>query len=72
MAKFKVLDIRKLPSPDASRVGHLDHLVTYQLDPLRTYFVRIPKDVLEEKDIVDAVTAELASIERFTGKEFTT
>jgi len=50
MAKFKVLDIRKIPSPDDARVGRLDHLVTYQLDAFRTYMVRIPKDRIEEPD----------------------
>lgn len=70
MAKFKVLDVRKIPSPDEARVGRLDHLVTYQLDPFRTYMVRIPKDSIEESDIMEAVKADLESIERFTGKEF--
>lgn len=72
MAKFKVLDVRKIPSPDEGRVGRLDHLVTYQLDPFRTYMVRVPKDSIEENDIVEAVKADLEAIERFTGKEFAT
>jgi uncharacterized protein YfaT (DUF1175 family) len=72
MAKFKVLDVRKIPSPEDSRIGRLDHLVTYQLDPFRTYMVRIPKDSIEEKDIVEAVRTDLEGIERFTGKEFST
>ena len=72
MATFKVLDVRKIPSPEDARVGKLDHLVTYQLDPFRTYMVRIPKDVIEESDITEAVKKDLEAIERFTGKEFTT
>jgi len=71
MGTFKVLDVRKIPSPDDSRVGKLDHLVTYQLDAFRTYMVRIPKDVIEESDVIEAVKKDLESIERFTGKEFT-
>lgn len=70
MATFKVLDVRKIPSPEDSRVGKLDHLVTYQLDPFRTYMVRIAKDVIEAGDIKDAVKKDLEAIERFTGKEF--
>jgi len=70
MATFKVLDIRKIPSPDSNRAGRLDHLVTYQLDAYRTYMVRIPKETIDEKDIIDAVKGDLAGIERFTGKEF--
>lgn len=70
MAAFKVLDVRKIPSPEEHRVGKLDHLVTYQLDPFRTYMVRIPKDVIEASDIIEAVKKDLEAIERFTGKEF--
>jgi len=70
MAKFKVLDVRKIPSPDEHRIGQLDHLVTYKLDEFRTYMVRIPKDPITKDDIKDAVKADLEAIERFTGKEF--
>lgn len=70
MATFKVLDVRRVPSPDNDRVGKMDQLVTYQLDPFRTYMVRIAKDTIEESDILEAVKKDLAAIERFTGKEF--
>jgi len=70
MVKFKVLDVRKIPSPDEARVGRLDHLITYQLDAFRTYMVRIPKDTIEESDVIEAVKRDLEGIERFTGKEF--
>jgi len=33
---------------------------------------RIPKDTIEETDIIEAVKADLESIERFTGKELST
>jgi len=72
MATFKVLDVRKIPSPEDARVGKLDHLVTYQLDAFRTYMVKIPKDTIEEADIKEAVKKDLEAIERFTGKEFST
>lgn len=70
MATFKVLDVRRVPSPDNDRVGRMDSLVTYQLDPFRTYMVRIPKDDIVEADILAAVKKDLEGIERFTGKEF--
>jgi len=70
MAKFKVLDIRKVPSGQADRAGRMDHLVTFQLDPLRTYFTAISKDTIDDKDIIEAVKAELEGMQRFTGKEF--
>lgn len=72
MAKFTVEDIRKVPSPDEGRAGKMDHLVTYKLDAFRVYMVRIPKETIAEADITEAVKADLASIEKFTGKEFST
>lgn len=72
MAKFKVLDVRKIPSPDIGRAGRMDHLVTYQLDAFRTYMVRIPNETIDDKDVIEAVKVDLAGIERFTGKEFST
>lgn len=72
MAKFTVEDIRKIPSPEDGRAGRLDHLVTYKLDKFRVYMVTIPKDVITEADIKEAVKADLEAIERFTGKEFET
>lgn len=70
MATFKIKDVRKIPSPDNERVGRLDYLVTYELDPFRVYMVRIPKDVLTEDDIKAAVKKDLEGIAQFTGKEF--
>jgi hypothetical protein len=72
MAKFKVKDVRKIPSPDDDRVGRLDYLVTYELDAFRVYFVRIPKDTVDENDVIAAVKKDIEDAERFTGKEFET
>jgi len=67
---FKIIDTRRIPSPDADRVGRLDYLVTYQLDPLRTFIVRIPVDDLTEEIIRDHVRKDLDSMKRFAGREF--
>lgn len=68
---FKVIDTRRVPSSDPARLGHLDWLVTYQLDAYRTYMVPVPKDELTESDITEAVRKDLEAIGRWTGKEFT-
>lgn len=70
MARFKVVDVRKIPSALNNRIGKMDFLVTYQIDALRTSMVTISKDELTEQDIVAAVKADLEQIERYTGKEF--
>lgn len=72
MAKFKVSDIRKIPSGDPGRIGKMDYIVTYQLDPLHVYMVTINKDEIAEADIVEAVKADLSSMARFINKELDT
>lgn len=69
MAKFKVIDVRRVPSAESARLGKLDYLVTYQLDQFRTYMVTIPKDELSEEIIREAVKKDLEAMEKFTGKE---
>jgi len=68
---FKVIDVRRIPSAEPSRVGKLDFLVTYQLDAYRTYMVTIPRDELSEDVIREAVSKDIAAIEKWTGTEFT-
>ena len=72
MAKFKITDIRKIPSGQSARVGRMDYIVTYQLDPLHTYMITIAKDVITEEDIKQAVKDDLANMGRFVGKELDT
>jgi len=68
---FKVIDTRRIPSAEPTRIGKLDWLVTYQLDAYRTYMVTIPQDELSEADIKDAVRKDIEAIGRWVGQEFT-
>ena len=68
---FKVIDTRRIPSSDPTRLGKLDWLVTYQLDAYRTYMVTIPKDELTEDEIKEAVRKDIEAIGRWVGQEFT-
>lgn len=68
---FKVIDTRRIPSSEPTRIGKLDWLVTYQLDAYRTYMVTIPQDTLSEDLIKEAVRKDIEAIGRWTGHEFT-
>jgi len=68
---FKVIDVRRIPSAEPSRIGKLDYLVTYQLDPMRVYIVTIAQDVLTESIIKEAIRKDLEAMQAWTGKEFT-
>ena len=67
---FKVIDVRRIPSAAPNRTGKLDHLVTYQLDPFKTYMVVIAEDTLTDENLKAAVKKDLEAMERFSGKEF--
>lgn len=68
--KFKVFDVRKVPSGDPARVGKYDQLVMYELDPMRRYIVRIPEEDFSEDRMIEAVKADMAERAKFTGKEY--
>ena len=68
---FKVIDTRRIPSTEPGRLGKLDWLVTYQLDPYRTYSLKIAEDELTDEIIKEAVRKDIEAVQRFAGKEFT-
>ena len=68
--KFKVFDIRRVPSGDVERVGKYDQLVMYELDPMRRYILRIPEEEYSEERMIRAVKEDIATREAVTGKEY--
>jgi hypothetical protein len=68
--KFKVFDIRKVPSADPARIGKYDQLVMYELDPMRRYIVRIPEEEFTEQKMIEAIKADMAERAQFAGKEY--
>lgn len=68
--KFKIFDVRRVPSAEPERVGKYDQLVMYELDPMRRYIVRIPEEEFSEERMKRAVKEDMAQRELFTGKEY--
>ena len=68
--KFKVSDVRRVPSADPDRLGKFDQLVMYELDPMRRYIVRIPEEEFNEDRMKHAVKEDIAERERYAGKEY--
>lgn len=67
--KVKILDERSIPSGDPERVGRFDTLVTYQIDPLRTYVVVIPKEKFSDEAMKEAIQKDMAAREKIVGRE---
>lgn len=68
--KFKVFDIRSVPSGEPARVGKYDKLVMYELDPMRRYVIKIPEEDFSEDRMIQAIKEDIAERGKFTGREF--
>lgn len=68
--KFKIFDIRKVPSAEPTRAGKYDQLIMYELDPMRRYIVRMPEDEFTEDKMIQAIKEDIAERAKFTGKEY--
>ena len=68
--KFRLFDVRRVPSADPERVGKYDQLVLYELDPMRRYIVRIPEEDFSEERMIRAVKEDIEERAKFTGKEY--
>jgi len=67
----KVVDVRDVPSTDPGRIGKIDVLITYQLDPTHIYMVRIPKEEFTEAKVREVIKRDVEEKRRWVGKELT-
>ena len=68
--KFRVDDIRRVPSGDPDRLGKFDQLVMYELDPMHRYILRIPEEEFSDERMIRAVKEDIAQRAQYTGKEY--
>jgi len=67
--KVKVLDVRDVPSTEPGRIGKIDVLVTYQLDPTHIYMVRIPKEEFTDERVREVIKRDVEEKRRWVGRE---
>jgi len=65
----KIISVISIPSREPSRLGEMDTMVTYQVDPLHTYSVIIPESHPSEADIMAAVRADYAQRSKISNME---
>jgi len=65
----KIISVISIPSREPSRLGEMDTLITYQVDPLHTYSVIIPESHPSEADIMAAVRADYAQRSKISNME---
>ena len=69
-AKFTVLDVRDLPSPNPERIGKWDKLVVYELDPTHRYTLRVPAESFDKEALVAAVKADIQERSLWVNQSF--
>ena len=69
-AKFKIFDIRRVPSADIDRIDKYDVLIMYEVDPRQRHIIRIPEEEFSEERMIQAIREDIASKSEFIGKEY--
>jgi hypothetical protein len=67
-ATATILDAIEIASPDPSRVGKKDLVVTYQTDPANKYVVRVPVEAADGPALADAIKQDVARRAALIGK----
>jgi len=65
----KILDTRRIPSGAPERVGQFDVIITYQIDPLRTYIITLPEEEATEEKIKEAIRKDIEERGKWIGRE---
>jgi hypothetical protein len=67
--QVRIVDVRKLPSPDPQRYGKDDAIVLYELAPGTRYSVRLPAENLTDATITAAIRADMTERGKWQGKQ---
>jgi len=65
----KLLDVRRLPSPDPARYGKQDAVIVYEVPPNHRGTIRLPAETLSDATIREAVQRDLKERSQWQGKE---
>jgi len=69
--EITIIDVREIPSTDPARVGKLDMIVTYQVDPMHTYITIMSKETFTAETLKKQIAAEMAERAEWIGKKVT-
>jgi len=65
----KIVDVRDVPALDPERLGKIDVMVTYEVEPMRVYMVRIPKEEFNEERLREEIKKDIQARAKWIGKE---
>jgi len=69
MAEVKIVDARRIPSPDPERLGKWDLMVQYEADGGVRGIVRVPDEAVTDEAVKAAVKADLAGRAAWVGRK---
>ena len=68
--KFKVNDVRRVPSGDPDRIGKFDKLVMYETGAMDRHIITMPEEEFTEDRMIRAVKEDIAERAKWAGKEY--
>ena len=68
--KFKINDIRRVPSGSPERLGKYDKLVMYETGPMDRHIINIPEEEFSEEAMIRAIKEDIAERGQWAGKEY--
>lgn len=71
MAQVKLLEMRRIPSPDPARVGKFDVLVVYELEDRSQHATLLPEEGLTDQKLAEQIKKEAGERARLIGKTLT-
>jgi hypothetical protein len=67
----KILDVRRLMSPDPQRRGKYDSLISYQVGSAPPRVILLPEETPTEAQVIAAIRADLSAASALVGKTLT-
>jgi len=67
----EVVSVLDIPSPDPTRLGKTDVMITYRVDPLHSFTIRMPKEEATAAKIKAAIQADWNTRKEIIGAKFT-
>ena len=68
--KFKINDVRRVPSGDPDRIGKFDKMVMYETGAMDRHILTIPEEEFTEERMIRAIKEDIAERGQWAGKEY--
>ncbi|MEM3092181.1 MAG: hypothetical protein QXW26_04725 [Candidatus Nitrosocaldus sp.] len=69
--EIEIVSVIDVPSLDPKRAGKFDTIITYRVDPMHTFSLRVAKDELTDAKIEQFVKADYEKKKTWIGKKIT-